>query len=90
MNVDALTRDFDAFDLFDIAADLLRKIRTAAKNADQHQIIRAAVLFGDLVRNPHECTTHGALVHDLCFIIHCAPPSEKKPCAEIRQDATRV
>ena len=53
-----------------------------ALNADKDEILRALVLFDDLMGKAHQRTPDGVFIHDLRFLMHVAPSIQQKNPAE--------
>ena len=51
----------------DIGADDAGDGNTAAQDTDKTQIFHAFVFFCDFMRDPHQCTPDGGIIHDLGF-----------------------
>ena len=69
-DVDTADGDVGLFDAADVITDAFGNRAAAAADAHQHYVLRALVLFHDLMGDTHQGAVQRRLVHELGFLSH--------------------
>ena len=91
-DVQLTDRQLHTVDARNVPGQPARQRHAARVDADQAQVVRAVVLFEDLMRDAHERAVDGGRIHDLClaFELHSdASVHRKTPCPSPDKAAAR-